>query len=146
MWVRSLGQEDPLEKGLATHSSILDFLPGEIPWTEEPGVLQSIGSQRVRHDWVTNTHTFSLSLSLSGTREPKADSLTWMISVRGQKKLLFYSLNLAKILLLKTTTTKQKQNHKNLKYFDTIFFFQFYEGYFDLAIALQNLNLHKKVI
>ena len=50
MQVLSLGQEDPLEKGMATHSSILDFLPEEIPWTEEPGGLQSIGSQRVRHD------------------------------------------------------------------------------------------------
>ena len=43
-WVRSLGQEGPLEKGMATHSSILDW---RIPWTEEPGVLQSMGSQRV---------------------------------------------------------------------------------------------------
>ena len=42
--VRSLGQEDPLEKGMATHSSILAW---RIPWTEEPGGLQSIGSQRV---------------------------------------------------------------------------------------------------
>ena len=41
-WVPSLGQEDPLEKGMATHSSILAW---EIPWTEEPGGLQSIGSQ-----------------------------------------------------------------------------------------------------
>ena len=46
-WVRSLGGEDPLEKGMAAHSSIL---PGESPWTEEPGGLQSVGSQRVRHD------------------------------------------------------------------------------------------------
>ena len=46
-WVRSLGQEDPLEKEMATHSSILAW---RIPWTEEPGELQSIGSQRVRHD------------------------------------------------------------------------------------------------
>ena len=46
-WVQSLGQEDPLEKGLATHSSILAW---RIPWTEEPGSLQFIGSQRVRHD------------------------------------------------------------------------------------------------
>ena len=46
-WVRSLGQEDPLEKGMATHSSIL---AGRIPWTEEPGGLQSMGSQRVGHD------------------------------------------------------------------------------------------------
>ena len=45
-WVRSLGQEDPLEKELASHSSIFAW---EIPWTEEPGGLQSMGSQRVRH-------------------------------------------------------------------------------------------------
>ena len=44
--VGSLGQEDPLEKGMATHSSILAW---RIPWTEEPGRLQSMGSQRVRH-------------------------------------------------------------------------------------------------
>ena len=51
-WVRPLGQEDPLEKGKATHSSILAW---RIPWTEEPGGLQSVGSQRVRHNWATNT-------------------------------------------------------------------------------------------
>ena len=54
-WVRSLGQEDPLEKGMATHSSILAW---RIPWTQEPGGLQSMESQRVRHDWKTNTFTF----------------------------------------------------------------------------------------
>ena len=47
MWVGSLGWEDPLEEEIATHSSILAW---EIPWTEEPGGLQSIGSQRVGHD------------------------------------------------------------------------------------------------
>ena len=46
-WVRSLSWEDPLEKGIATHSSILAW---KIPWTEEPGKLQSTGSQRVGHD------------------------------------------------------------------------------------------------
>ena len=47
-WVRSLAREDPLEEGMATHSSILSW---KIPWTEEPGRLQSMGSQRVvRHD------------------------------------------------------------------------------------------------
>ena len=45
--VRSLGWEDPLEEGMATHSSILAW---RIPWTEEPGGLQPMGSQRVRHD------------------------------------------------------------------------------------------------
>ena len=47
MQVRSLGQEDPLEKGMATHSSIL---AQRTSWTDEPGGLQSIGLQRVRHD------------------------------------------------------------------------------------------------
>ena len=46
-WVRSLGQEDVLEKRMATHSSILAW---RIPWTEEPGGLQSVGSQRVKHN------------------------------------------------------------------------------------------------
>ena len=45
--VRSLGQEDPLKKEMATHSSTLAW---KIPWIEEPGRLQSMGSQRVRHD------------------------------------------------------------------------------------------------
>ena len=49
-WVRSLGWEDPLEKRMATHSSILAW---RIPWTEEPGGLQSMGSQRVGHDLAT---------------------------------------------------------------------------------------------
>ena len=53
--VWSLGQEDPLEKGIGTHSSIL---PWRIPWAEIPGGLQSMGSQRVKHNWVTNTFTF----------------------------------------------------------------------------------------
>ena len=47
MQVPSLGREDPLEEGMATHSSILAW---RIPWSEEPGRLQSIGSQRVGHD------------------------------------------------------------------------------------------------
>ena len=60
-WVWTLGQEDPLEKELATHSSILAW---KIPWTEEPGRLQSIESQRVRHDralawWTTYSNSIS---------------------------------------------------------------------------------------
>ena len=50
--VLTMGQEDPLEKGMATHSIILAW---EIPWTEEPGKLQSMGFQRVRYDWATHT-------------------------------------------------------------------------------------------
>ena len=53
MRVWSLGQEDPMEKQMATHSSILAW---RIPWTEEPGRQQSIESQRVRHDWSDSAH------------------------------------------------------------------------------------------
>ena len=53
-WVRLLGQKDPLENGMATNSSILAW---RIPWTEEPGGLQSMGSHRVGHDWTINTHS-----------------------------------------------------------------------------------------
>ena len=49
-WVQSLGWDDPLEKEMATHFCILAW---EIPWTEEPGRLQSMGLQRVRHDLKT---------------------------------------------------------------------------------------------
>ena len=63
-WVRSLGRDAPLEKEMATHSSTLAW---RIPWREEPGRLQSMGSQRVRHDWAT-----SLSLlTKDGTPELK---------------------------------------------------------------------------
>ena len=55
-WVQSLGWEDSLEEGMATHSSILAW---RIPWTEEPGGLQSVGSQRVGHDRMTKHSTIT---------------------------------------------------------------------------------------
>ena len=69
-WVRSLGREDPLEKGMATHSSILAW---RIPWIEEPGGLQSMGLQTVRHD---RAHTYIQALSM-----PWAYSFLWDINV-----------------------------------------------------------------
>ena len=62
-WVPSLGQEDPLEKGMATHSSILAW---RIPWTEGPGGLQSMGSKRVGHYCVSNSFTFNTVLGTIG--------------------------------------------------------------------------------
>ena len=59
--IRSLGREDPLEKEMATHSSTLAW---RIPWTEEPGRLQSMGLQRVRHDCVTHFNNFDPETSL----------------------------------------------------------------------------------
>ena len=53
IWIWSLGRKDPLEKEMATYPSIPAW---RIPWTEEPGGLQSVGLQRVGHDWVINLH------------------------------------------------------------------------------------------
>ena len=65
-WVRSLGREDPLEKEMAIHSSTL---AGKIPWTEEPGRLQSTGSQRVGDDGVTSLQCKTKSLRSSLTED-----------------------------------------------------------------------------
>ena len=62
-WVQSLGREDSLEQGMVTHSSILAW---RIPWTEEPGGVQSMGLQRVGHNWATNTHTQTNEFQISG--------------------------------------------------------------------------------
>ena len=56
--VQSLGQEDPLQEGMASHSSMLAW---RIPWTEEPGGLQSMELQRIGHDWGTNAFTFNFN-------------------------------------------------------------------------------------
>ena len=66
-WVQFLGWEDTLEKEKATHSSILVW---RIPWTEEPGGLQSTGSQRVGHDWATSTHLFTSRCAGETREEP----------------------------------------------------------------------------
>ena len=59
--VQYLGQEDPLEKEMATHSSILAW---RLPWTEEPGGLQSMGSQRAGHDSATNAVNMTIFVCL----------------------------------------------------------------------------------
>ena len=59
MWVWSLGQEDALEEEMANHSNILAW---RIPWTEEPCGSQSLGSQRVRHDWSNWAHTHAVPI------------------------------------------------------------------------------------
>ena len=91
--IRSLGEEDPLDKGMATHSSILAW---SIPWTEEPGRLQSMGLQRVGHDWAANIslsswaglacvfslRLFSPLLRLIPRRQPSSPVLTYTLTAR----------------------------------------------------------------
>ena len=74
-WARSLGWEDPLEKELTTHSSILAW---EITWMEEPGRLQSMGLQRVRPNGETCSFTFNLISAI----------LLWDLKAPSQKRLL----------------------------------------------------------
>ena len=96
-WVRFLGREDPLEKGTATHSSILAW---RIPWTEEPGRLQSMGSQRVRHDWRTFTFTYvgqSLLLTdkfLSKSHSEHKNLMTQVKAMLRDRKLAFHTSRL----------------------------------------------------
>ena len=78
IWVQSLGQEDPLEEEMATHSSIL---VGRVLWTEEPDGLQSVRSQRVGHNWATNTHTHT------HTHTAKKNFERWQKIKRSQKIL-----------------------------------------------------------
>ena len=81
-WVWSLGQEDALEEGTATHSSILAW---RIPWTEEPGGLQSIWSKRVGHDCVTFPFIYITTCKVDDqgvfdawSRVPKASAQGWL--------------------------------------------------------------------
>ena len=95
MLVWSLGQEDPLEKEMATQSKILAW---KILWTEEPGRLQSMGSQKVRPDWVTCTHTNTAgtvhqgcanSYILHGHGNIWCCIIKLTVSTRGIKPILF---------------------------------------------------------
>jgi len=67
-WVGSLGQEDPLEEGMATRSSILAW---RIQWTEEPGGLQSLGSQTAGHNWSDLAHTHTYTHTHTHTHAPQ---------------------------------------------------------------------------
>ena len=73
-WVGNLGWEDPLKEGMASHSSILAW---RIPWTEEPGWLQSMGLQRVGHDWACTCTQTSAKSSSATTKEPAWPQRRW---------------------------------------------------------------------
>ena len=88
------GSEDPLEKGMTTHSSILAW---RIPWTEEPGGLHSIGSRRVGHDWATKQQQWDIYLILSRINmQQRLGDLTNMERARSQlfcgKSIIFSML------------------------------------------------------
>ena len=94
-WVRSLGGEDPLEEGMATHSSILAW---RIPWTEEPGGLQSMGSQKSQ-TWLSN---FTFYLNKSEGTQPHPSTENWI------KHLLAESEEELKSLLIKVKEQSEK--------------------------------------
>ena len=84
-WVRSLGWEDPLEKEMATHSSTLAW---KIPWTEEPGGLQSMGSQRVGHNWV-NTFILNTHKQMSACKTGET-WIRWADCIMSVSLILYY--------------------------------------------------------
>ena len=101
-WVQSLGWNNPLEKGMAAHSSILAW---RIPWTDELGGIQPMGSQRVRHDWVihthTHTHTHTLCIKLNGHMEicQVYSRAIKIMFFKGELPLRHYLLNVSGIVL-----------------------------------------------
>ena len=85
-WVQSLGWEDPLEKEMATHSRIPAW---RIPWIVEPGWLQSMGSKRVGHDWVTDTLTWCKDFTFVQQIFPRQD---WVNQITYNNRLLAKNL------------------------------------------------------
>ena len=107
MWLQSLGQEDPLEEGMAAHSSILAW---RIPWTKEPSSLQSIGPQRVWHDSKDLAHTKRIKFA-NGHFSPDSGRLfpcehIWpFYFFVGFRQLLSYRETLGGAYILKTGIT-----------------------------------------
>ena len=87
--VWSLGRWDPLKKGMATHSSILAW---RIPWTEKPGGVQSVGSQRVRHDWATNPLVFFWFRKLKALRKIALTQRLNNDSIKGEARAAIWPL------------------------------------------------------
>ena len=115
--VQSLGQEDPLEKGMVIYSSILAW---RISWTEEPGGLQSKESQRVRHAWATNTFTFA-------TRSRKPFLRLCIVFSKNS------STNLAALFSTPPKSMKKLRVHKRkdfpfLRIYYNIFFWRWTQG------------------
>ena len=86
MGVRSLNWEDPLEEGMAIHSSIVAW---RIPWTEEPGGLQSKGSLRVGHDWSVQDGPRDYHTKVSQTEKDKYDMI-YMWNLKNDSNKLIY--------------------------------------------------------
>ena len=106
-WVQSLGWEDPLEKEMATHSSILAW---RIPWTEEPGRLQSTGSQRIGHDWMTFTAPLENDLEISYKTN------IHLLYVHKISLLCFYLSEIKTYAPTNSRFIHKSQHYKQLKY------------------------------
>ena len=124
--VRSLGREDPLEKEMATHSSIFAW---RISWTEEPGGLQSTGSQRVGHDWGTNTFTYELWVT--DVKKQIYDYIEinleyWLEGLMLEQKFQYFGYliqradSLGKTLMLGQIESKSRRGQQRMRLLDSI--------------------------
>ena len=124
----SLDHEGPLEKEMATHSSILAW---RIPWTEEPGRLWSMGSQRIRHDWATNTvkkKDYTLFIWIWEVWYILINKMVSKCNSRGQiHSLRRYTTLILLMTVLCNTVSSVSQNETNFEYF-----------IYTVAIPLQN--------
>ena len=107
MWVQFLGCEDPLEKGTAILSSIPAW---RIPWAEEPGRLQSTGSQRIRHDWTTFTAPLENDLEISYKTN------IHLLYVHKISLLCFYLKEIKTYAPINSNFIHKSQHYKQLKY------------------------------
>ena len=111
-WIQSLGQEDPLEKGMATHSCILAW---RIRWTEELGGLQSMGLKRVGHDWTQRTRKPSLALLM-------LPGITLIASPTGTEPAGIFGRN-PMIKTMSFHVTPWKKKRADMSYNMCVFFF-----------------------
>ena len=94
-WVQSLGQEDPLEKEMAIHSSILAW---RIPWMEKPSRLQSMRSQRVRHNWATSPYLTLPLQKYKGSQKTANSQEITCICTHSVQMLMFVCMCVCKLL------------------------------------------------
>ena len=127
-WVQSLGQEDPLEKGMATHSSILAW---RIPWTEQSGRLWSMESQRVGHNWSALAHKCSPYIS---TRQKCLMHSSSLI-------LSFHRMNSGEYLLIQDHCCLSFWGHMNEPYKWGLVLQSFYSQQLEIILSARVLLL-----
>ena len=135
------GAESPLEKGMAAHSSIFAW---RIPWTEEPGRIQSMGSQRIRHDWTNNTFTFQLKKYSGWLQYPGYRLKLQILEAIPRLKFWLWQLLISILGLLYhyvISSSHLKSRNKHVAYQIALLFYEFMERFFWETILCQEYTI-----